>query len=327
MITLDQIKAPVAKELDNYEAYLRETLHSDNRLTGEMLDYIMNTRGKAVRPLLVLLCAAMCGGAGREESYMAAMLVEMIHTATLVHDDVIDGAAIRRGRPSVNAIWQPQRAVLIGDFILARCFSVGMESGRYKILDYITRSMTALCEGELLQSEMSDSLAMTRPVYEEIIYNKTATLIGTSCGVGAMSADAPDRVVALMKKIGDAAGMAFQIKDDMLDYRPSSDTGKPLCGDLRERKITLPLLTVLERSDEARRREIIHLLSQVSTHPENIETLYGIVVDGGGLEMAATVMAGYVESAVSSLIADNFPPSPYRDSLENLFHYIAERGR
>ena len=323
MNTLDKIKEPVAGELAQYEEYLRGSLYSDNRLAQDMLDYIFTTRGKAVRPLLVLLTSAVFNGGIPlpKDSYLAAMLLEMVHTATLVHDDVIDEAFIRRGKPSVNALWMSQKAVLIGDFLLAKSFCVGMESGSYGIVRYITQVMPALCEGELTQSEQSDKLEMTRAIYESIIYRKTATLIGTSCGVGAMSAGASGEDVARMKEMGDSAGMAFQIKDDILDYKPS--TGKPLCGDLRERKITLPLLAVLEKSSPAEKKHIIGLLSGVRGKPSNADKLYDIVMTRGGLDMAAKVMDEYVDKAVALL--HRCPPSPYRDSLENLFHYIASR--
>lgn len=323
-MTLEKIKEPVVGELARYEQYLRDTLHSESSLAQDMLDYIFATRGKAVRPLLVLLTSAVCNGGVPlpQDSYLAAMLLEMVHTATLVHDDVIDEAFIRRGKPSVNALWQSQKAVLIGDFLLAKSFSVGMESGSYGIVRYITQVMPALCEGELTQSEQSDKLEMTRAIYESIIYRKTATLIGTSCGVGAMAAGAPQEVVARMKEMGDSAGMAFQIKDDILDYRP--ETGKPLCGDLRERKITLPLLTVLEKSTPGEHKHIIRLLSGVRAKPSNADRLYDIVVGQGGLDMAAAVMNGYVAKAIALL--NECPPSPYRQSLENLFHYIADRN-
>ncbi len=313
MTTLERIKSPVAAELARYEEYLRETMRSEGNLTQQMLDHVMGTRGKGMRPLMVFLTAAMHGGA--DHGYLPAMLVEMLHCATLVHDDVIDHSDLRRGMPSVDALWDSRRAVLLGDFILARSFGLGMESGQYDVVAYITRCMTQLCEGELLQSEMSDSLATTREVYNEIIYKKTATLIGTSCGAGAMAAGAAPAETALLKRIGDDAGMAFQIKDDILDF--SAATGKPRGGDLRERKITLPLLMIME----TRREEVLGLLRRGDT-----EALCALVENGGGLEMAAVAMQEYIDRAVA-LLRDNFAPSPYRDSLEQLFGFIAEREK
>lgn len=316
MTTLEQIRKPVEGELARYDEFLRETLRSDGSLAGKMLAHVFGTRGKAVRPLMVILAAAMYGHA--ERGYLPAMLAEMLHTATLVHDDVIDHSPLRRNKPSIDALWDSRRAVLLGDLILSKSFGTGMESGQYEIVGYITRCMTALCEGELLQSEMTDTPQdMSRTVYEEIIYNKTATLIGTCCGVGAMAAGAPARDIENLKRIGDMAGMAFQIKDDILDFADA--TGKPRLGDLRDGKVTLPLLCVLEKCGEVRRAELLEMLGR-----GEVEALSAIVADEGGLAMAAGVMNNYVSRAVDGLCSD-CPPSPYRDSLERLFGFIADR--
>ncbi len=318
MTTLEQIRQPVAEDLRCYEEYLHRTLRSDGDLASLMLDHVMGTRGKSVRPLMVILSAAMYGHA--EESYLAAMLVEMFHTATLVHDDVIDHSPRRRGQPSVDALWDSKRAVLLGDLILAKSFGTGMASGQHEAVEYVTRCMDALCEGELLQSEMADAPQnMTRAVYDKIIYNKTATLIGSCCGVGALVAGATQGDVEALKEAGDMAGMAFQIKDDILDF--AENTGKPLYGDLREGKVTLPLLAVLEKCDEKQRAEIFKLLGR-----GDVEALYGIIVNGGGLDIAACEMRSYVSRAIDKL-RTSCPPSPYRDSLEALFGFIAARER
>ncbi len=318
MTTLEQIRKPVAEELRHYEEYLRQTLHSDGSLASQMLVHVMSTRGKAVRPLMVILSAAIWGHA--EKSYLAAMLAEMLHTATLVHDDVIDHSPLRRGQPSADALWDSRRAVLLGDLILAKSFGTGMASGQYEAVEYITRCLTALCEGELLQSEMADApQKMTRTIYEKIIYNKTATLIGTCCGVGAMVAGASPRDVENLKQAGDMAGMAFQIKDDILDF--VDNTGKPRCGDLREGKITLPLLTVLEKSSPDRRMEIFDMLGR-----GDVKSLCTAIMDGGGLDMAAEEMGKYIGRAID-ILRVACPSSPYRDSLEALFRFIAEREK
>jgi octaprenyl-diphosphate synthase len=318
MTTLEQIRRPVTEELRLYEEYLHQALHSDGNLTSQMLAHVMGTRGKAVRPLMVILSAAAWGHA--EKSYMAAMLVEMLHTATLVHDDVIDHSPRRRGQPSADALWDSRRAVLLGDLILAKSFSAGMASGQYEAVEYITRCMDALCEGELLQSEMADEPhKMTRATYDRIIYNKTATLIGTCCGVGALVAGASPSDVANVKEAGDLAGMAFQIKDDILDF--ADGTGKPRCGDLREGKVTLPLLSVLEKSTPERRAEILGMLGR-----GDVEALCAVVIDGGGLELAAREMDGCISRAIDKLHTC-CPPSPYRDSLESLFKFIAYREK
>ena len=325
MISLDDIKKPVAGEITRYEEYLRNSLHSDNELAGAMLGFIFNNRGKSIRPLLALLSASMVSGGAPlpQRSHLGAMLLEMVHTASLVHDDVIDESSLRRGKPSVNAVWNSHLAVIIGDFILARSFSAGMESGYYDIVSYVTRSIADLCEGELIQSDQSERLQMTREIYYEIIYKKTATLIGTSCGVGAMSVDAPDGEVKKLKEMGDNIGMAFQIKDDILDYGISAKTGKPVCIDLREKKITLPMITVMERSSDARRKQIVDMLAEIESRPQNADLLYEAVISEGGLEMAGEQMALYVDKARATLYS--YPRSDYRDSLDNLLDYVIQR--
>lgn len=324
---IDKIKLPVAAELERYESFLRESLHSGHQLTQVMLDYIFDTRGKGVRPLLVMLSAAIHKQhtALPGQTHLAAMLVEMVHTASLVHDDVIDEADLRRGQPSVNAVWDSKRSVIIGDYILAKSFTVGMRSGAYDIVAYITDGISALCEGELIQSEQNDLLEMTREIYCDIIYKKTATLMGTSSGAGAMSVGAPQEVVNAMKQFGDNIGMAFQIKDDILDYSSSEKTGKPLCGDLREGKITLPLLVLMETADEEKKALIKGHLRKAWESQESLELLCEMVTDEGGLTKAAEVMDGYVERARELLKA--FPESPYRESLDKLCLYIAEREK
>ncbi len=327
MPSIEKIKSPVAADLDRYESFLRASLHSDYKLAQTMLDYIFDTRGKGIRPLLVLLSAGMHNGGKQlpEQSYLAAMLIEMVHTASLVHDDVIDEADLRRGQPSVNAIWSSKRSVIIGDYILAKSFTVGMQSGSYELVGYITECINALCEGELIQSEQNGLQEMTRGIYLDIISKKTAALIGASCGAGAMSVGAADDTVAAMRQFGNDIGMAFQIKDDILDYSPSEKTGKPLCGDLREGKITLPLLLLLEKADAKKREDIKKHLRDAGTSPASFDYLYGMVLNEGGLTGAGEVMNEHVERARKALLA--FPESAYRDSLNNLCLYIAERDK
>ena len=327
MTSIEKIKAPVAADLARYESFLRTSLHSEHKLTQAMLDYIFETRGKGIRPLLVLLSAGMHNHGKKlpQKSYLAAMLIEMVHTASLVHDDVIDEADLRRGQPSVNAKWNSKRSVIIGDYILAKSFTTGMQSGAYELVGYITNGINALCEGELIQSEQNDLLEMTREIYFDIISKKTATLIRASCGAGAMSVGAGADVVNAMRQFGDNIGMAFQIKDDILDYSPSEKTGKPLCGDLREGKITLPLLLLMETADARTREEIKEHLRKAWNSPASLEHLHAMVTNDGGLDRAAEVMNEYVDRARNGL--RKFPESVFRNSLDDLCLYIAERDK
>lgn len=325
MPLLDKIREPVAAELDRYEQYIEKALHIDHDASSSMLAYVLNSRGKGIRPLMVVLAASMYNEKMQvpEETLLSAMLIEMVHTASLVHDDVIDEAYIRRGIPSAKAMWRSRRSVLIGDYILAKSFSFGMEKEAYELVHYISLTMSDLCEGELLQSEQSDVLEMTREVYNKIIFKKTASLLGTSSGVGAFSVGASKEIIDNMRTYGDSLGMAFQIKDDMLDFTPTSNTGKPACGDLRERKITLPLLTVLEKSDESQQNRIISLLSDVRNNPSNADLLCDIVLERGGLEMAAKEVENHIKIAREALY--KCPESKYRTALDQLCTYVAER--
>lgn len=327
MALLDKIREPVEPEVARYDEFLEAALNSSYDMTTSMLDYILDNRGKGIRPLLVLLSASMYkqDESLPDDALLCAMLVEMVHTTSLVHDDVIDEAYIRRGKPSAKALWRSHRSVLIGDYILAKSFSFAMDQGAFELLHYISKAMSDLCEGELLQSEQSDHLEMTREIYNEIIFKKTARLIGISSGVGALSVKADKKIVDAMGEFGDSLGMAFQIKDDILDYTDTENTGKPVCGDIRERKINLPLLTVLEKSNESQRKKIYELLSDVRNSPTNANTLCDLVIERGGLDMAAEVMEGHLEKARA--ILDQAPDSIYRTSLHTLCDYIGSRDK
>ena len=329
MITLESIRRPVTKELEAYEAFLERQFTADGDLLNEMLHDALAARGKGIRPLLVILSAAMnartAGAAGGQRVSLAAMLVEMLHTASLIHDDVIDESDTRRGRPSVNARWQSHKAVLLGDFILARNIAIGLESGQFDLVSHICGRMASLCEGEILQSDCAEKRTMTQQTYLDIIHKKTASLLGVSASAGALAVGATRDKVTTMRRFGEALGMAFQIRDDLLDYTPSARTGKPHNNDLREGKITLPLLAVLDRADQTRRQELLDLLTACRNDPQAVEQLQRAVVEGGGLETAETAMQGYVNRAVQLL--SEFPDSPYRTSLIHLCSFIAERNR
>ena len=245
MITLDTIRKPVTAELEAFDGFVDRQFTAEGELLADMLRYALSSRGKGIRPLLVMLSAAMNspveGAAKGRRVHLAAMLVEMIHVASLIHDDVIDESDTRRGRPSANARWQSHKAVILGDFILARNMNIGLSSGQFDLVTHVCGSMAALCEGEVLQSECAEKHTMTRQAYLDIIYKKTACLIGVSASAGAMAVGAPREKVALMRRFGEAIGMAFQIQDDILDYMRTAHTGKPANNDLREGKITLPL--------------------------------------------------------------------------------------
>ena len=329
MITLDIIRKPVAADLEEFDAFVARQFTAEGDLLEEMLRYALSSRGKGIRPTLVMLSAAMNAPVKTERLgprvSLAAMLVEMIHVASLIHDDVIDESAERRGRASVNARWQSRKAVLLGDYILARNMNIGLSSGQFDLVTHVCNSITALCEGEIFQSDCAEKQNTTRQSYLEIIHKKTASLLGTSASVGALAVRAPRERVELMRSFGEALGMAFQIQDDILDYTRTARTGKPSNNDLREHKVTLPLLTVLESVGEERRRELLARLARCHEEDESVEYLQHIVENEGGMEKAARVMQEYLTRAMSVL--SEYEPSEYRDALANLCVYVGERDR
>ncbi len=329
MITLDTIRKPVAAELDAFDAFVERQFTAEGDLLNDMLRYVLSSRGKGIRPLIVLLSAAMNsaaeGAAAGRRTQLAAMMVEMIHVSSLIHDDIIDEADTRRGRPSVNARWQSKKAVVIGDYILARNMSIGLTSGQYDLVTHICTSVAQLCEGEIYQDECAAKQTMTREAYLDIIYKKTASLLGTSASAGAMSVGGGQERISLMRRFGEALGMAFQIQDDILDYTPSANTGKAANNDLREGKITLPLLVILEHVGEERRAELMERLGRCANDSEAVEYLQHTVENEGGLAAAAEVMQEYVRRALNVL--SEYEPSEYRTALANLCAYVAERDK
>lgn len=336
MVSLEAIRTPIASDIDAFEEFLKGQFSSDGKLMSEMLTHVLSARGKSVRPIIVMLTSALTSSANTRQwiegerncskrTYLAAMMVEMLHTASLIHDDVIDNADTRRGRPSVNALWQSRNAVIMGDFLLARTMSAGMESAQYDLVSHIIGSVATLCEGEVLQSQHAADKDTTRQDYLEIIYKKTASLISISASAGAVSVMASREDVEQMRRFGEALGMAFQIQDDILDYSRSAQTGKPRNNDLREGKITLPLIEVLEQCTSAERLQLIDKLSQCATDDAAVEYIQNIVEVTGGLSLAARTMQTYIDRAVA--ILSKYEDSPYRTALVNLCAYVAERDK
>lgn len=338
MISINDIRKPILKDLEAFDAFIADNFSAEGELLQEMLTYALSSRGKGVRPILTLLTASLHSPIAAREgdfsgqtqhctkrTYLAAMLVEMIHTASLIHDDVLDSADERRGKPSVNAKWQSNMAIILGDYILARTMSLGMASAQYDLISYIGTAMATLCEGEVLQSQHAKSMDTKREDYFAIIYQKTASLLGVSAALGALSVGANRGDVERMRKFGEAIGIAFQIQDDILDYQRDNNTGKPANNDLREHKITLPLIEVMERCSEQQRAEILELLRRCDQDNEALDKLHNIVVEGGGLEAASEVLKSYLTRAMHLL--HKYDDTPYRQSLLDLCTFIAERDR
>ena len=321
--TLEAIKAPIADEMASYEGFLREALHSESRYFDDILKYIFDNRGKGVRPTLVMLWAKLLSGgkAFDKRVLLSASLIELIHTASLVHDDVIDRADVRHGKASVNEQFGRRNAILTGDFILSRIFELGMESLEFDILTYVSHSIKWLCEGEVIQDEQTKTLGMTHEKYYDIIDKKTASLLAISCGVGAVAVKAPANEVDAAYEFGRNIGMAFQIKDDILDYAATDQTGKPMCADLREHKITLPLLEALKDMTPEEDSAIRALVGKGDD--EAIAQIREQIIAHQGIERAEAIMAEYIEKAKEALA--HHEESPYRTSLEMMCDFLAQR--
>lgn len=328
MITINTIRKPIENDLAEFDKFIKHNFSAEDGLIAEMLEYVLASRGKGIRPILVMLSAALnSANEGRfgKRTFLAAMLVEMIHVASLIHDDVIDESDMRRGKASVNSRWQSRNAVIVGDYILAKNMDLGLSSGQYDLVSHIIKSMTTLCEGELIQSDHASRLDTSREAYFDIIYKKTASLLSVSASAGALSVGASAENVAAMRRFGEAVGIAFQIRDDILDYIPTADTGKPSNNDLRERKITLPLIEMLEKVDEEERSEILSLVERCASDEKCVIAVQERVIKAGGIEAATATMKSYLQRAMS--ILGGYDESPYRQALLDLCTYIAERNR
>lgn len=328
MSSLESIRRPIADELGQFDTFVRESFKvSNNGLLEGMVDYVLDSRGKGLRPTIVMLVAAAVGGdkAVGKRAMLAAMLVEMIHLASLVHDDVIDESDLRRGRPSANARWQSHNAVVLGDYILARNMMIGLASGQYDLVNHIVGNMATLCEGEILQSAHAKAMDTNRASYYDIIYHKTACLFATAASAGAMAVGADRELRDEMFKFGENIGMAFQIADDILDYVGDASTGKPTMEDLKEGKITLPLIEALEKADPEVRNDIITSLRSCIDDARQREHVAETVVALGGIEAARETMKAFLAKGMSCL--SHLGDSEYRDSLLEVCAFVADRKK
>lgn len=321
MITLESLRAPIAAELQQFNVRFREAMRSSVPLLDAITSYIVRSKGKQVRPMFVLLAA---GTAGRiqDATYHAAALVELLHTATLVHDDVVDDASLRRGFFSVNALWKNKVAVLVGDYLLARGLLLSIEHREYQLLQLVSEAVREMSEGELLQMEKSRRLRLSEDDYFRIIRKKTASLIAAACASGAASAGATAGAIAQMKQFGEAAGIAFQIKDDVLDFQPG--TGGKLPGiDLREKKLTLPIIIALQRADPAQRRHIRNIIYEHPTETSALRELSVLLASLGALDYTRSKMDSFRQRALEHL--HHFPESDYRKALAGLLEFTIQR--
>jgi octaprenyl-diphosphate synthase len=320
-LSLDNIKAPVAREMEEFEQKFRASMKTRVLLLDKIMSYIVKRKGKQMRPLFVFLSAGSTGTI-TESTYRGASLIELLHTASLVHDDVVDEANYRRGFFSVNALWKNKIAVLVGDFLLTRGLSLSLEHNEFQLLRIANDAVKEMSEGELLQMEKARRLDIDEEVYYEVIRQKTASLIASCCAIGASSAGASEETVARMKKFGELVGMAFQIKDDLFDYG-DEEIGKPVGIDIKEKKMTLPLIYALSQSSWLEKRKIINIVRNESGKPKKVKEVIEYVKKSGGIEHAKRRMEHYYKQSLD--LIDGLPESPYRTSLTELVKFTIER--
>jgi octaprenyl-diphosphate synthase len=311
----------IGEELQQFEIHFREAVKSRVALLDRIMQYIVKRKGKQLRPMFVLL-AAKLGGPINDTSYRAASLVELLHTATLVHDDVVDEAMERRGFFSINAIWKNKIAVLVGDYLLSKGLLLSLNNKDHLVLQILSNAVKEMSEGELLQIEKSRNLNLSEEVYYEIIKGKTASLLASSCAAGASSTFESEYAVEQMRLFGEKVGMAFQIKDDLFDYG-SANVGKPTGNDIREKKLTLPLIYTLNNCDASTRKRIIYIVKNENTQANKVKYIIEQVEAFGGIEYATKKMFAYRDEALDVL--HKFPNSEVRDALEELVRYTTDR--
>jgi len=319
---LNAIKAPIAAELEEFEKHFKDSVRSRVALLDKIMHYIVHRKGKQMRPIFVLLSAKICGDI-TPKTYTAASLVELLHTATLVHDDVVDDAHQRRGIFSINALWKNKIAVLVGDYLLSRGLLVALDNRAYDILQIMSRAVRDMSEGELLQIEKARRLDITEAIYFDIISKKTASLIAASCAAGAASVTEDPIMIEKFYKFGEAIGIAFQIKDDLFDYG-DIDVGKPRAIDIQEKKMTLPLICTLQNVDSSRRKELIRTVEKYNKDKKRVKELIRQVHQSGGIQYAQKAMEEYVKKAI--ILVDEIQPSTATQSMKDLISYVIQRG-
>ena len=311
----------IQTELKTFEEHFKEAVRSQAPLLDRIMKYIVKRKGKQLRPMFVLLSSKLCGGIN-EKSYRAASLVEILHTATLVHDDVVDDSLERRGFFSTYALWKAKANVLIGDYLLAKGLDLSLKNGDYRLLHILSDAVQKMSEGELLQLEKARNLNLKEEVYYEIIKNKTASLLASACASGAWAASENEELTEKMRSFGEAAGMAFQIKDDLFDYA-SDDIGKPTGNDIKEKKLTLPLIYVLNNTDKETRRKIIYIIKNNNQDKKKVSWVIEKVAEAGGIKYATDKMNDFKNEALQ--ILSTFPESPVRKGLEDMVLFVTDR--
>ncbi len=322
-MTVKQILEPIGEEMSEFEGRFTESMKSKVPMLNKITHYIIRRKGKQMRPMFIFLTAKMLGDVD-EKSYDAATLVELLHTATLVHDDVVDDANERRGFFSVNALWKNKIAVLVGDFMLSKVLLLSIENENLKMLAVVARAVREMSEGELLQIEKARKLDITEEIYFEVIRKKTASLIATCCELGAISVERFD-VSETMREFGETIGIAFQLKDDIFDYGEPGNIGKPTGLDIRERKMTLPLIHVLNNSPLEIKKELINIVKNHNEDPKKVKRAIELVIENGGIEYTHRKMEEYKQKSLE--LISRIPESSSKKALIGLIEYTINRKK
>ena len=318
---MDFINKIIGPELKIFEKKFAEAVKSETLLLDTIMKYIIKRKGKQLRPMFVLLSAKLHGEIN-ESTYRAAALVELLHTATLVHDDVVDDSLERRSFFSINALWNKKIAVLVGDYLLSKGLLLATSNNDFRHLHILSDAVKQMSEGELLQLQKTRKLNLDETIYFEIIRNKTASLLSSACSVGAYSTSKDEVITAKMKIFGEKVGIAFQIKDDLFDYG-KDDIGKPTGNDIKEKKLTLPLIYTLNHVDASLRRKLIYIIKNENKNPQKVKFVIDAVVNAGGIKYASEKMNLYRDEALD--ILNSFPENPVRKSLEELVRFTTDR--
>ena len=311
----------IENELNTFERKFREAVRSHTPMLDRIMRYVVKRKGKQLRPMFVFLSAKLCGEVS-DATYRAASLVEILHTATLVHDDVVDDSMERRGFFSVYALWKNKVSVLVGDYLLAKGLLLSLDNDDFRILKILSDAVRQMSEGELLQIEKARSLNLNEETYYDIIRGKTASLLASACASGAWSSSMNEEYTEKMRLFGENVGMAFQIKDDLFDYA-NNDVGKPTGNDIKEKKLTLPIIYTLQHIDRPTRRRIIYILKNKNKSKSDIAYVVETVKKAGGIEYAEQKMISYKEKALAILMS--FPETEIRHGLESLVKYVTDR--
>lgn len=310
--------------METFEKVFRQSMASKVPLLDRITHYIVKRKGKQLRPMLVFLAAKLHGEVG-DSTYRGASLIELMHTATLVHDDVVDDANLRRGFFSINALWKNKIAVLVGDYLLSKVLLMAVEKEEFQLLGLVSTAVREMSEGELLQIEKARRLDVNETIYYEIIRQKTASLIASCCAVGAASVGADEEAVKRMHQFGELLGMAFQIKDDLFDYDQAETTGKPTGIDIKEQKMTLPLLYALGQADRTTRHRVISTIKRHHDNPKRVAEVMEYVRNSGGIAYAQSQMVKYHSQALE--LINHFPSSEAKTSLVALTNYVMDRKK